>query len=89
MSCKSLKGLILFFESDNALASDVFITAYKVLPYNNNLFRNFLEFKDDEWTELVQRLALELTKLLCLNQNGAYFALAYSITPCGALNLTM
>ncbi|KAA6355480.1 MAG: hypothetical protein EZS28_048993, partial [Streblomastix strix] len=39
--------------------------------------------------ELVQRLAQELTDMHCLNQNGAYFALAYSVTPCGALSLSM
>ncbi|KAA6393824.1 MAG: hypothetical protein EZS28_010650 [Streblomastix strix] len=51
--------------------------------------KNFPEFRDGGCAELVQRLALELTNMLYLNQNGAYFALAYSVTPCGALSISM
>ncbi|KAA6368259.1 MAG: hypothetical protein EZS28_036214, partial [Streblomastix strix] len=65
-----LRGLISFFESDNALASDVFIMAYQVLLQYNNLLRNFPEFKNNNWAELIQNLA-------------------YSVTPCGSLSLSL
>ncbi|KAA6369214.1 MAG: hypothetical protein EZS28_035259, partial [Streblomastix strix] len=82
------RGLISFYESDFALATDVLIMTYQALQYLNDLVLNFEEFKSSEWRQVVECLGENLSQSICKGNNGAYYALAYCLTPAGALSLS-
>ncbi|KAA6353016.1 MAG: hypothetical protein EZS28_051457, partial [Streblomastix strix] len=88
MALELQRGLISFYESDFALAADILIMTYQALQYLNDLILNFAEFQSCDWRQVVECLGENLSQSICKGNTGAHYALAYSLTPTGALSLS-
>ncbi|KAA6397729.1 MAG: hypothetical protein EZS28_006747 [Streblomastix strix] len=82
------RGLVSFYESDFELAADVLNMTQQALQYLNDLILNYKEFLSGDWRQVVQCLGVNLSQQICKQNNGAHYALAYNLTPAGALSLS-
>ncbi|KAA6372761.1 MAG: hypothetical protein EZS28_031712, partial [Streblomastix strix] len=84
-----LAALISYFESDSSFACIVIIMCYQALRYYYEIVTNMMEFNERNWRNVIECIADNLKQRYFEGNNGCIYAMLYSMTPAGAISLSL